>query len=202
MADHLEVEQKFEVDPGFTLPDLSGVPGCARVSGPQMHNLSALYYDTADLRLAANGITLRRRSGGTDAGWHLKLPAGEPGARREYHEAPLPDGAAIPPRLTALITGILAGEPLAPVARLDTSRTVLTLMTSADTPCVEVADDCVTAVRTAPPRRQVSWREVEIEVSDAGTGPAALSAAAGLLLDAGARPSRSGSKLARALGDW
>jgi hypothetical protein len=32
------------------------------------------YYDTDDLRLIRGGITLRRRRGGDDAGWHLKLP--------------------------------------------------------------------------------------------------------------------------------
>ena len=32
--------------------------------------------------LAARGITLRRRTGGSDAGWHLKLPAG-PDSRTE-----------------------------------------------------------------------------------------------------------------------
>jgi inorganic triphosphatase YgiF len=196
MADHLEVEQKFDVDSGFALPDLSGIPGCAQLSGPQRHDLSATYYDTPGLRLAARGITLRRRTGGTDAGWHLKLPSGQPGARHEFQE---PAADALPARLAAQITDVLAGEPLAPVARLDTSRTVLILMTSAGTPVVEVADDRVTAVRTADPQRPVTWREVEVEASDAGAGQAALAAVAGLLRAAGARPSRSGSKLARAL---
>lgn len=198
MADHLEVEQKFDVDPAFTLPDLSGIPGCAQVIGPQRHDLSATYYDSADLRLAARGITLRRRSGGTDAGWHLKLPAGEPGARHEFQE---PDGEVLPERLAAHISGVLAGAPLAPVARLDTSRSVLILMTSAGSPCVEVADDLVTAVRTAGPQRTVHWREIEVEASDPHRGRAALAAAAELLRAAGARPARSGSKLARALED-
>ena len=39
-------------------------------------DLSATYYDTADLRLLRSRMTLRRRRGGSDAGWHLKLPAG------------------------------------------------------------------------------------------------------------------------------
>ena len=44
--------------------------------------LAATYFDTADLRLAAAGLTLRRRTGGDDAGWHLKVPAGRTPGRR------------------------------------------------------------------------------------------------------------------------
>ena len=36
--------------------------------------LTAVYYDTDDLRLARSRVTLRRRTGGGDSGWHLKLP--------------------------------------------------------------------------------------------------------------------------------
>jgi hypothetical protein len=41
-----------------------------------------MYFDTADLRLAEAGATLRRRVGGLDDGWHLKL-AVTPGVRTE-----------------------------------------------------------------------------------------------------------------------
>ena len=75
MADHVEIEQKFDVEAGFTLPDLAAVPGCAAISAPETYHLSATYYDTAGNRLAASKITLRRRTGGTDEGWHLKLPS-------------------------------------------------------------------------------------------------------------------------------
>ena len=37
-------------------------------SAPVLIHLSATYYDTADQRLAASKITLRRRTGGTDEG--------------------------------------------------------------------------------------------------------------------------------------
>jgi len=33
------------------------------------HELVATYFDTTDLALAATGVTLRRRTGGEDAGW-------------------------------------------------------------------------------------------------------------------------------------
>ena len=48
------------------------------------------YYDTADLRLAASNLALRRRAGGDDAGWHLKESVGD-GERLETH-APLGAG--------------------------------------------------------------------------------------------------------------
>src|SRR5712691_1115500 len=88
----LEVERKYAVGAGFVLPDLSAVPGVAAVTGPRTYHLTAIYLDTPGLDLAAAKITLRRRTGGTDAGWHLKLPAGAGAeARREVH-APLGSG--------------------------------------------------------------------------------------------------------------
>ena len=93
----LEIERKYAVGAGFVLPDLSMVPGVAAVTGPDTYHLTAVYLDTPGLDLAAARITLRRRTGGTDAGWHLKLPAGAE-ARREVH-APLgPGGEPVPGR--------------------------------------------------------------------------------------------------------
>ena len=40
--------------------------------------LTAAYLDTDDLRLARWRVSLRRREGGTDEGWHLKLPVAQP----------------------------------------------------------------------------------------------------------------------------
>jgi inorganic triphosphatase YgiF len=76
MADHLEIEQKFDADPDLERPDLTAVTAGVAAAAPVLHHLSATYFDTADGRLAASKITLRRRTGGPDEGWHLKLPAG------------------------------------------------------------------------------------------------------------------------------
>ncbi|TXS57671.1 CYTH domain-containing protein, partial [Streptomyces sp. t39] len=73
--------------------------------------LDAVYYDTEDLRLAAASVTLRRRTGGADAGWHLKLPV-EPGVRDEI-AAPLSD--TLPAELTALVRAHTRGDGLLPV---------------------------------------------------------------------------------------
>jgi inorganic triphosphatase YgiF len=198
MADHLEIEQKFDVDAAFTLPDLSTVPGCVAVGDPATYHLAATYYDTAGNRLAASKITLRRRTGGPDEGWHLKLPAGH--ARRELHE-PLAAGdeAQVPGRLAAQVAEVTAGLPLAPIALLRTERTVVPLLRQAGELLAEVADDAVSARRTGTAEGgALHWREVEVEVPE-GTPPEVLTIAADLLLGAGARPAGKGSKLARLL---
>ena len=64
----IETERKYDAAAGFALPDLAGLDGVAAVTGPQTYRLRAIYFDTADFRLAAAKITLRRRTGGTDAG--------------------------------------------------------------------------------------------------------------------------------------
>ena len=205
----LEVERKYAVGAGFVLPDLSSVPGVAAVTGPRTYHLTAIYLDTPGLDLAAAKITLRRRTGGTDAGWHLKLPAGE-GARREVH-APLGPGTeAVPERLAGLVAGWTRGLPLRPVARLQTTRTVRHLTDAAGQVLAEVADDEVTGSLPGQNRGDTdmpaspaawhiatAWREVEIEL---GSGPPGILDEAGrLLLGAGARPSPSASKLALVL---
>jgi len=69
-----ETERKYDLDENTQLPRWSGLSGVVDVVGPEEQLLEAVYFDTADLRLAAAGVTLRRRRGGTDGGWHLKLP--------------------------------------------------------------------------------------------------------------------------------
>jgi hypothetical protein len=215
VADHLEIEQKYEADAGFALPSLDALPGVARVSEPDRQHLEATYYDTADLALNRNKVTLRRRTGGPDAGWHLKLPV-RAGARQELHE-PLGSATEVPPRLASLVEQLAAGQPLNPTATLFTERTVRRLHDNAGTVLAEVADDHVTAQRLLPPATQaasatpaplgapatpsLAWREIEVEAGEhAGAAAQDLLAATGKLLQsAGARPARSASKLARLL---
>ena len=68
-----ETERKYEAPPELELADPGRLFELA-VGSQDEAELDATYYDTADLRLARAGITLRRRVGGDDAGWHLKLP--------------------------------------------------------------------------------------------------------------------------------
>ncbi|SEL27683.1 CYTH domain-containing protein [Blastococcus sp. DSM 46786] len=199
VAEQLEIERKFDVDEGFAVPALDGVPGVAAVAGPVVHELAAVYHDTADLRLVRTRVTLRRRTGGPDEGWHLKLPAGA--ARRELH-APLTDGTDVAPaELLDVIGGLLAGEVPAPVVTMRTRRVVTALRDAPGRVLAELADDTVTATvaaGTAGGAPEVrSWRELEVELVD---GPEAVLAAVGeVLVAAGARPSPRASKLAFAL---
>jgi inorganic triphosphatase YgiF len=193
---HLETERKYDADLDFVLPDLGSVPGVASVTGPEVYQLSATYFDTDDLRLAGHRVTLRRRTGGTDEGWHLKLPL-RPGTRREL-QVPLSEGTGtVPPRLEAMVAGSTGGEPLRPVAVLDTRRTVRRLTGPGGEVLAEVADDEVTG-RRVDRDDALRWREIEVELVSGQ--PALLDATDKLLRGAGARPSASSSKLGRVLG--
>src|ERR1700727_3769899 len=89
VTDTREIELKYEIGPDTVLPPLEDLPQVASEAGPDEQKLEAEYYDTEDLRLLRAGVTLRRRRGGKDSGWHLKLPAG-PQTRREPPPAPGP----------------------------------------------------------------------------------------------------------------
>jgi len=194
MSEQLEIEQKFDVDTGFERPSFSGLPGVT-AAAPVVHHLSATYFDTADQQLAASKITLRRRTGGTDEGWHLKLPEGS-GARREVH-APLGSADDVPDDLVARVAEVTGSAELAPIAQLDTERTVVTLTGTGGRVLAEVADDVVTARRLPASGEPLQWREVEVEVTE--EDPDFQRAAAEILFAAGARPAGRASKLARVL---
>ena len=202
-GDHLETEQKYDADADFVLPKLGSLPelGGRRAADPKRIYLSATYYDTEDLALIQHKVTLRRRVGGDDEGWHLKLPVRKD-TRQERH-APLGEGTAgsIPARLADQVKDITAGQPLHPVAILDTERTVVTLPGPSGAPLVEVADDLVTAIRFGEPDSEpMKWREIEVEALSSDSAAAAMLETVGTVLrEAGARPSASGSKLARVL---
>ena len=43
----LEIESTFDVEAATPLPDFSGLPGVAAVSGPERRDLDARYFDVA-----------------------------------------------------------------------------------------------------------------------------------------------------------
>ena len=79
-----EIERKYEATPETRLPDLTRAAGVSAVRHRGLMGLDAVYHDTEDLRLAADSITLRRTTGGSDAGWRLKFPVST-GIRDEIH---------------------------------------------------------------------------------------------------------------------
>ncbi|WP_214401762.1 CYTH and CHAD domain-containing protein [Pseudonocardia lacus] len=199
-----ETERKYDLDEGTELPRWSDVPGLHHADEPEEHLLEAVYFDTADLDLAAAGITLRRRRGGTDRGWHLKLPAG-PDSRDEVRvgfargEAnrrnPQP-----PAELVALTRAFTRGRELLAVAELTTVRRQWRLTDDAGRGLVEVVDDRVTARTLGASTGSTSWREAEVELAEHGDD-ALLDRLEKRLRKAGIRRSRAPSKLARVLGD-
>jgi CHAD domain-containing protein len=192
---HLEVERKFDVVETTVSPSFDGLSAVSRVERSPSYLLEAIYFDTPDHDLAARRITLRRRTGGPDEGWHLKLPAG-PDARTEVRH-PLTDGGEVPEELRDVVLAIVRDRPLSPVARISTNRTVDVLYGPGGTAIAEFCDDQVTA-QADPDDPEQTWREWELELAD-GADRELLDRLSNRLLDAGAAPAASGSKLARVL---
>ncbi|MGW6746390.1 CYTH and CHAD domain-containing protein [Streptomyces sp. NPDC055025] len=178
------------------LPDLTRAKGVDAVRADGVVELDAVYYDTPDLRLAAGSLTLRRRTGGEDAGWHLKLPVA-PGVRDEIR-APLAD--TVPDELAALLRSRVRGARLVPVVRLRTSRDISRLLGGDGAPLAEISVDTVRAQRLGDTMVATSWTEVEVELTD-DADPAVLDAVDKKLRKAGLRPSSAASKLSRALAE-
>ncbi len=203
----------------FRLPDLADLPGVASVDSPDQQHLSATYLDTVDLRLVRAGITLRRRTGGIDSGWHLKLPRPLPPVTQAHRgSGPAPElsrdelrmpldssaGPMAPVELVDLVQGWTRGTPLIEVATLDTERTAHRLRDDTGTGLAEVVDDSVSVVDQG--RVAVRFRELEVELLAPAESPSYPTAArvrtevVERLVQAGAIPGGLGSKLARALG--
>ncbi|MFJ9832523.1 CHAD domain-containing protein [Streptomyces sp. NPDC101169] len=188
-----EIERKYEADENG-LPDLTGAGKVADVLDEGLVELDATYYDTADERLAAAALTLRRRTGGSDAGWHLKFPVA-PGVRDEIR-APLSD--TVPEELAALVRSRVRGAELVPVVRLRSARDVRHLVDADGALLAEASVDTVTAERLNRAGGTTRWTEIEVELAE-GADPALLDKVDKRLRKAGVRPSTSPSKLARAL---
>lgn len=191
-----EIERKYEATPETRLPDLTRVPGVSAVVDKGVHELDAVYYDTADLRLAAASITLRRRTGGSDAGWHLKLPVA-PGVRDEIG-VPLSD--TLPRGLTSLVRARTRETELLPVVRLRSLRQIHHLVDGEGALLAELSRDAVRAERLTEGGPSAAWDEIEVELADDGD-PSFLDTVEKKLRKAGVNPAASPSKLARALAE-
>ena len=203
-----EIERKYDVEGLRPIPSLLGVDGITAETAEEPFILTAVYYDTDDHALARNRIVLRRREGGGDAGWHVKIPADE--GRTEVHW-PLDIGGAdgsegdpVPADVLEPVRAIVRDRPLTPLARISTVRTTVRLAGADGQALAEVADDLVSAsdARGGTYRK---WREWEAELL--GGAPDTrkkrtklLDALEQALIAAGATPSTSVAKIARAVG--
>jgi CHAD domain-containing protein len=210
---HHEVERTFEGHPLRPL-DPADLPGVGRVvdAGPEV--LDAVYFDTGSLALLGHGMTLRRREGGKDAGWHLKTP--EPDGSRTEFQLPLTVESDTPPQdtppqeLLRRVQVYVRGAELRPVAHLRTVRERTLLLDAHGRTLAEVAADRVaarviepvpdaSAPSAAEPQRELStWSETEAELVAGGT--ALLDAITDAFAAQGLLPAAVSSKLARALG--
>jgi CHAD domain-containing protein len=188
-----ERELKFDVPDRWVLPELKGLVSVGGSVQRETVTLESTYYDTADCDLLHARITLRRRTGDADTGWHLKVPDGD--ARTEIR-LPL-GGRGVPEPLRASTLGVRAGAALTPIAMVRTERAVHRLVDANDTALAELVVDDVTATQYGEAAVIRTWREVEVELIDGDER--LLSRAARWLGKSGARPSASGSKLGRTL---
>ncbi|MEH0980733.1 CYTH and CHAD domain-containing protein [Micromonospora sp. CPCC 205556] len=184
MATVVERERKYAGGEGFVLPDLTGCGGVTTVSDATALDLDAVYLDSADLRLARSGYALRRRTGGHDAGWHLKVGAAG-GARTEHQFPAGPDDVDPPAELVALFRAAARGAPVGPAARITNHRVERRLLDARDRVLAEVVEDAVEG-RDLVTGEVQQWREIEVELVDGDDG--LLDAVESRLREAGARP--------------
>ncbi|TGN63250.1 CYTH and CHAD domain-containing protein [Nocardioides eburneiflavus] len=193
-----EVERTFDVDAATVLPTMVDVDGVARVGQAVELELEAVYFDTVDLDLTRRGVTVRRRTGGADAGWHLKLP--RVGDTRIEVRRPLGRATrTVPPPLLEPVRAMVRDRRLVPVARIATRRRERALLDADGAVLAHVCDDHVRTEQLHLGDRVDEWREWEVEL--VAGDHTLLDRVEELFRDAGAEPAQATSKLARTLAD-
>lgn len=193
----VEVEDELKV----SLPDDAELPpltdekaGLTADASPPVV-LRSVYHDTADGRLVAAGVTVRRRTRASTSTWDVKVPV-EPGDTSVRREVSFADRAATPPsRVTDLLLAWTGGDPLVPVATLRTRRLTWTVRGADGETVAIVVDDDVEHLDG----RAVLSRFREVEVERHGVSEAYVTRLARQLTKAGGEPSTP-TKLARILG--
>jgi CHAD domain-containing protein len=200
-ATSVEHEAKLMAPAGLVMPDLTElVPGTRAVKQP-VERLDATYYDTADLRLARSGITLRHRDGEAGPPWTVKLPEDDQGSdlvRREIRF----EGSAehVPNPAADLVLATTRGVALEPVGRLTTVRQPVEIRDGVGRLLAEVVDDTVSVSHGDRPVGR--FREIEVELHvNGGKGQRVLDAAVVRLIEAGCDAAAPRPKLVRALGE-
>ncbi|HEY9289996.1 MAG TPA: CYTH and CHAD domain-containing protein [Microlunatus sp.] len=196
MHKYVEIEEKFDVGEDWSLPKIASLAPAGGSVVQETFTLDNTYFDTATAGLRLFGVTLRRRVGGSETGWQLKVPSGtsrielQSGARSK----------SVPNAIADAVRGLLAGEAVVPVAHLVTTRTAYRILAADQQLVLEIADDSVESLPVDDDGEVRSWRQIEVEA-----GPAvkkkSLKQAAKLLRSAGATPSIHKTKLDEALGD-
>ena len=196
-AAHVETEFKFRVPMLFDFPSFPSSLGSW--TDESVRNMDATYWDTTDATLLRWGITMRIRAGGGDDGWHLKIPVSPTesvngvSVRTELHRDAT--SATPPVEFLELLSTILQGSEVVPIARVHTQRKPQ-ILTDPRGAIIELVDDLVTLSRGD--QKIDEFREIEIELINDAAMPEAL-VIGEILSNAGAQTS-SVSKAASAFG--
>ena len=179
-----EVEVRFDVPADATIPDLTVISDVIGTSEPAVQELTAHYFDTADQDLARAGIRLRRRTGGDDSGWHLKLPIDA--TRR--HKIQVPLGRAVhtvPKVLREAVEATVRGATLHEIREERVRRQMVQLRGAEDRVLLEFRDNLIadTPRENGTAGKTNVTRQWELELVDGD--PAHLQAAAKVLRKAG-----------------
>lgn len=190
-----ERELKLSVPRSFAMPSLDGLPDGVTPLPWAPEDVWTVYFDTADLRLAHWGVSLRHRLG---EGWTVKLPPEVDGALLVRPEISFPASGRRPPAAAAdLVRAFTRGEELEPRATLRTTRRRTELRDARGVLVADVfEDDVVIRERGVVPS---GFREVEIEVGSR-TPPDLVDALVRRLAEAGATTADPTPKYERALG--
>jgi CHAD domain-containing protein len=151
---------KLQAGPGFHLPNLEDLADGVHAGPLSERRLDAIYWDTADLRLARWGVTLRHRE---PEGWTLKLPEQAGGVVLSRTELVFEGSPrTVPEAASRIVLAYVRGARLTPVARLSSRRRTIPLLDLAGELLAEIVDDEVSVLE----RRRVKarFREVEIEL--------------------------------------
>jgi hypothetical protein len=148
----LDRAAKLETDLAFQIPDLRDVVTRA-VQRPGQQWRTA-YFDTPDLRLWRQGLSLRHRRGEEPGAgtWTIKVRDGagstdRAGATLDRTELSWTgEDDTVPDEATGLLRGILGRAPLGQVTELVTTRRRLVLGDAGGTSFGELDDDTVTPV--------------------------------------------------------
>lgn len=191
----LEREVKLAAPARFRLPDLSGLgPGLA-VSAEEVVRHTAVYYDTADLRLTRWDCGLRHRSSDS---WTVKLGASGSGPAVVRREFVFPGAPERPPAAALdLLLAVTRGSPVEAVARLRTIRRRVRVRDDSGQQLVEVTNDHVAVLEGRASQR--TFRELEVEFAGACPPPLVEEVLARLRLAGSGRIHRV-AKHVRALG--
>jgi CHAD domain-containing protein len=187
-----ERELKLAATPDFRMPSIYGLVGPIVRQAPPERN-DTTYYDTADLRLARWGASLRHRPG---EGWTVKLPAERVVPFLVRPEVEFEGNGDEPPEAAVdLVTGFVRGEELAQRVQMTTIRRRTGLHDSGGRLLAGVVDDAVSVRNGENPW---TFREIEVEIGEEMT-PGLLDALVERLRQAGAGAPDQTAKYVRAL---